>query len=1076
MGTLSHPPALRRSNPSFAPLPTTGRRLARAFASLLLAACPCFAVPAAAESARASGGVLDLGADGAVSGIHPLQGEWAFDWEQFADPRSDAVLPAVAPVPSSWNKLAADGKPPGADGFATYRLLVRCPAGEQLALSVPAQRTAMRLYVNGQLASAQGDPGDAAQTARPAIARRAVLTEPFPCPLRITAHVSNYSHRSGGFVRAPVAGRLDELAPDFKKKLALDTILLGAYLVMGVLPAFFYLVRRKEKQPLLFGLFCLTQAIYADMTGERLLLQLAGTETPWETYVKIEYTAWFSSMGLFVALVDQLFQRILSPRAVRMFGAAILLAILIVAVTPARVSSQTVLPGQVVGTAMGVYILVAVSSGVRQGRKDAGVLLAGMLLLLAVLLTNLLQAHPDATQRGFTAFGLLVFVLSPAIVMLRRLARALTAEERRSAEQQEKVDLLVRATHAGILDWDYTRNRTRYSPRMLEIMGYPPGTDTSEWPPFFERVDRRDRAAVQDAFMNQLRDRSVRGGEMKHEPHEYRLLRADGAPVWVHAEAISLRGTDGRTLRYICSFLDITDQRAVAEGLKRQNAALAENARLREDVERMSRHDLKTPLNSIIGVARLLGEDAGVPPEHRELLAIAERAGYRMLEMVNLSLDLSRMELGTYDFRPQAVNLVDVMQRVMLDLQGLADAARVRVLLEQAFQGPLYARAEELLCYSILANVVKNAVEATPAGGTVRVRLEPGDPLRVRVHNPQRVPDAVATRFFDKYVTAGKSGGTGLGTYSARMMSRVQQGDLAMETGAEGTTLTLTLRPLGAERLPPPRRTHAGLAGAPIAAQRGAVTAADFRPSRVLVVDDDEYNRLLLMRYLPSPPFTVETAANGQAALEAVARLWPDFILIDMEMPVMDGLEAVARIREREGREGRTPCVVVMMSSNDDAASIRRGLAAGSNRYLPKPFTREALLALLHELGTGQAVAAAPVPVQVPLELDPPTPGGAPVSPDAPVRVDPELLPEILAFLDSRRQMVEAMAAALAADDRVQLRTMAHRAAGGLALFGFQWAAWQSRAISAAAAQGDAQALKEDIVKLREHLLAVQVH
>ena len=97
-------------------------------------------------------------------------------------------------------------------------------------------------------------------------------------------------------------------------------------------------------------------------------------------------------------------------------------------------------------------------------------------------------------------------------------------------------------------------------------------------------------------------------------------MRADGSAVWVHAEAISLRAADGRTLRYICSFLDITDQRAVAEGLKRQNAALAENARLREDVERMSRHDLKTPLNSIIGVAAPAARGRRLAPEQRELL------------------------------------------------------------------------------------------------------------------------------------------------------------------------------------------------------------------------------------------------------------------------------------------------------------------------------------------------------------------------------------------------------------------------------------------------------------------------
>lgn len=972
-------------------------------------------------------------------------------------------------MPGNWNAVAADGKRPGPDGFGSYSLEVRCPAGQQMALSVPSQRTAMRLFVNGRLAASQGTPGASPQEARPVIGRRAILTDPFPCPLRVIVHVSNYSHRSGGLVRAPTAGPIEELAPDYKQRLALDTILLGAYLVLGVSPVFFFLARRKEAVPLLFGLFCLAQAVYADMTGERLLLQLAGDQTPWEVYLRIEYFAWFASMALFAVLVDLLFPRAMHARVVRASVAACLLAMLLVAATPARVYSHIVFAGQALGVTLGLYVTWTMARAAYQRRKDTMVILAGMGFLLLVLVTNVLQFYADVTQRGITAFGLLAFVLTPGIVLLRRLARALNVEELRSAEQREKVDLLVRATHAGILDWDYTRNRTRYSPRLLEIMGYPQDSDTNQWRLFFDHVHPADRARVQDSFLAQLRDRSVRGGEVKHEPHEHRLLRADGSAVWVHAEAISLRAADGRTLRYICSFLDITGQRAVAEGLKRQNAALAENARLREDVERMSRHDLKTPLNSIIGVAQLLREDAAVPPEHRELLGIAERAGYRMLEMVNLSLDLSRMELGTYDFRPQAVNLLDVVDRVMLDLQGLAQASQVQVHREQLFTAPVYARAEELLCYSILANVVKNAVEATPRGGTVAIAIERGDPLKVRVRNAGRVPEAVAGRFFDKYVTAGKSDGTGLGTYSARLMARVQNGELEMRTGEAGTVLTLTLCPLGAEQLPPPRTRAA--AGHPVASP--GVAAADFAPRRVLVVDDDEYNRLLLMRYLPSPPFTVETATNGLAATEAIARQWPDFVLIDMEMPVMDGLQAVAWIRARERREARKPCLVVMMSSNDDDASIQRGLAAGSDRYLAKPFTREALLALFLERDTG----GARLPTQVPLALEPAAPAvrEAAVRVDALVSVDPELRREVPAFLNSRRQMVEAMAEALATGDRTQLRAVAHRAAGGLALFGFRWAAWQSREIAARAAQGDAHALRSDIERLRQHLRTVQV-
>ena len=94
---------------------------------------------------------------------------------------------------------------------------------------------------------------------------------------------------------------------------------------------------------------------------------------------------------------------------------------------------------------------------------------------------------------------------------------------------------------------------------------------------------------------------------------------------------------------------------------------------------------------------------------------------------------------------------------------------------------------------------------------------------------------------------------------------------------------------------------------------------------------------------------------------------------------------------------------------------------------------------------------------------------------DAPVQVDTELLQEVAAFLHSRRQMVEDMASALAAGNRNGLRTVAHRAAGGLALFGFQWAAWQSRQISAAASEGEAGVLSQGIVRLREHLRDVQV-
>ncbi|RYF37208.1 MAG: PAS domain-containing protein, partial [Comamonadaceae bacterium] len=398
--------------------------------------------------------------------------------------------------------------------------------------------------------------------------------------------------------------------------------------------------------------------------------------------------------------------------------------------------------------------------------------------------------------RTLTPLGLLCFALAPGIVMARRLARALNAEELRALEQRVRGDLLVRTTQAGIFDWDTTLNRRGYSDRLREMLGEPPQTREGDGPMFHAFVHPEDRERVVRQFEQSLADRGTASGEVRHPPSEYRLQRADGGTVWVLAEAIRLTGSDGATLRFICSFLDITGRRAMEEGLKAsrdqvaeqagllrlQNAQLERDARLREDVERMSRHDLKTPLNGLIGAVRLLREEAQMPQGSRELLAVAERAGYRMLEMVNLSLDLFRMEQGSYDFRPRPVDLAAVVERVLVDTRSLAEGGHVDISFDHGARSwPV--RAEELLCYSILANLVKNAVEATPPGGLVAITFLPGTMVRLRIHNPGDLAPEVARGFFDKYFSGGKSGGTGLGTYSARLMARVQQGDLALETG-----------------------------------------------------------------------------------------------------------------------------------------------------------------------------------------------------------------------------------------------------------------------------------------------------
>ncbi|HVE53237.1 MAG TPA: response regulator, partial [Ramlibacter sp.] len=479
-------------------------------------------------------------------------------------------------------------------------------------------------------------------------------------------------------------------------------------------------------------------------------------------------------------------------------------------------------------------------------------------------------------------------------------------------------------------------------------------------------------------------------------------------------------------------------------------------------------------------------------------------AGFRMLEMVNLSLGLFRMETGTYEFSPQAVDLRELVKRVLVDLHSAADATAVSLHLRGSDTTPVRVRAEELLCYSIVANLVKNAIEATPRGGQVMLELREGDPVVLTIHNTAEVPPDIAARFFEKYVTRGKTGGTGLGTYSARLMARAQQGDLHMRTNAkDGTTLILTLRPLS-DSLPVPLADEAP--------RTPAAEAVAGMPARnVLLVDDDEYLRLVVRRFLPSPPFNVETAPNGLVATEIMETRWPDFLLCDMEMPLKDGLETVRWVRATEAAQGKPRCRIVMMSGNDEPATASLTRAAGADRFLPKPVSREALLAAVRSLEAGEAapvlstaiVGSTPVWDEKPSwqETEPPAPSApaataasAPAPAPAPaagtpaeaseftstpddelVTIDPEWMDVFPGFVRTQRETVEAIAVALAEGKREDVKFLAHRAAGGLATMGLHWAAQHSRFLERRALDGSAEDLQLRITALREHLARVRI-
>ena len=234
--------------------------------------------------------------------------------------------------------------------------------------------------------------------------------------------------------------------------------------------------------------------------------------------------------------------------------------------------------------------------------------------------------------------------------------------------------------------------------------------------------------------------------------------------------------------------------------LKLQYVELQEAETLRRDVEHITRHDLRSPLNGIMGFSILMQEDPNIPFEKRKrFLKFIENAGRRLLYMINQSLDLLKMEQGTYTLRPEKVNILLIIRSVIEENQDVIRIKKTHlsILLGAAEPRPenlFMVWGEESLCYSLFSNLILNALEASDMEDPVTITLEVEDMARVQVHNRGLVPEEVRDRFFEKFATHNKKGGTGLGTYIASMMAEIQKGTIQMQSGpGKGTILTVRL-------------------------------------------------------------------------------------------------------------------------------------------------------------------------------------------------------------------------------------------------------------------------------------------
>ncbi|MBF0421829.1 MAG: hybrid sensor histidine kinase/response regulator [Magnetococcales bacterium] len=227
--------------------------------------------------------------------------------------------------------------------------------------------------------------------------------------------------------------------------------------------------------------------------------------------------------------------------------------------------------------------------------------------------------------------------------------------------------------------------------------------------------------------------------------------------------------------------------------LKQQNEELINAAKLREEIDLILRHDLKGPLNAMLGFSDLLRETLQMNEEQTQMCQLVVDAGYSLLGQINHSLDLVKMENGTYKLSSASVDLVKVFGKLsrLSERKSLSRKIDFQIHIDGRSltqDDSFLIIGDESLCFSLFNNLINNAMEASPSGGTVHIDMLHGAPAEIKIGNSGEVPEEIRERFFEKFVTKGKKDGTGLGTYSAKLMALTQNGTIRLDSSVPNRT------------------------------------------------------------------------------------------------------------------------------------------------------------------------------------------------------------------------------------------------------------------------------------------------
>ena len=542
--------------------------------------------------------------------------------------------------------------------------------------------------------------------------------------------------------------------------------------------------------------------------------------------------------------------------------------------------------------------------------------------------------------------------LIPAIE--RELRDAETRRSRHEAELRYKLLVEQLPIIVYVNPIDQIENTTYVSPQIQTILGYMP----EEWladPEFWQkRIHPDDRETV----LTNIERSDLTG---KSFDMEYRMLARDGRVVWFQDQTVLVRDDKGQPLYWQGLKIDITKRKQAEDEIRKLNAELEQRVEERtKELERALRakdeflanmsHELRTPLNAILGLSESLIELAAGPlneKQHRYIGMISE-SGNHLLSLINDILDLAKIEAGQIVLNINEVELKQVCQASLRMINELAHKKNQQVTLE-INDGIGSIWADERRLKQVLVNLLSNAVKFTPENGKLGLEAQADrEEKRIMItvwDHGIGISESDLTRLFRPFVQldsglAREAPGTGLGLALVAQMVRLHGGSVAVESQpGEGSRFTVILP------WEPALATDAMLRMKSTGKFRAIRPDAKDRPI-ILLVEDTKEVTMMIVDYLEVAGYQVITASDGPTGIEQAKRAHPALILMDIQLPGMDGLDVTRRLRADP--DFRT-VPIIALTALAMRGDRERCLAAGATDYLAKPVSLRKLVQMIEE-------------------------------------------------------------------------------------------------------------------------------